>query len=282
MVSQCGMLAAACLLSCAALVTAAVWAALRWPRRRGSARRQPVVLTGGAPLARVPAQMAPLERAQVAALPRYTRRGVQRRDLPAGLTRRLRAAWRAGRATGRAREAPNPYTACAAAVPGADPRSYLHLVPLPPALLRELEAEVGGMLAEWTGVRRLEHTATYGAREYGPGAVLGVHADRAATHALSAIVHLGETGEAPREPWALHAWPFDAPAGGPPEEVALRPGEVLLYESATVPHGRPTPYRGAGAYANVFVHFRPASGWADHPTVARLAPPPRDRAGPRR
>ena len=38
--------------------------------------------------------------------------------------------------------------------------------------------------------------------------------------------------------------------------IYLKPGEMLLYESAKVPHGRQFPLEG-DYYDNLFVHFRP-------------------------
>ena len=38
--------------------------------------------------------------------------------------------------------------------------------------------------------------------------------------------------------------------------VTLKPGEMVLYESATLPHGRPFPLNGE-YFDNFFVHFKP-------------------------
>lgn len=42
----------------------------------------------------------------------------------------------------------------------------------------------------------------------------------------------------------------------------LLPGEMLLYESARVPHGRMEPLDG-NYFDNLFVHFRPKRKWYD-------------------
>ena len=39
-------------------------------------------------------------------------------------------------------------------------------------------------------------------------------------------------------------------------KIFLKPGEMLLYESATVPHGRQIPLQGE-YFDNVFVHMYP-------------------------
>lgn len=102
---------------------------------------------------------------------------------------------------------------------------------------------------------RLVHTSTYGPREYLHGAVLRPHVDRTSTHVLSAVVHVQSCGA----PWPLRLWAHD----GTVSDVNFSPGseDVLLYESASVAHGRPEPFQGS-SYVNVFVHFSVA-GWAD-------------------
>ena len=42
---------------------------------------------------------------------------------------------------------------------------------------------------------------------------------------------------------------------GRPEKVTLKAGEMLLYESARVPHGRMEPLNGR-RFDNLFVHFK--------------------------
>ena len=41
--------------------------------------------------------------------------------------------------------------------------------------------------------------------------------------------------------------------------MRLREGEILLYGSATLVYGRPTPFRG-NEYVNFFLHYRPRAG----------------------
>ncbi|CAM9118320.1 unnamed protein product, partial [Sphacelaria rigidula] len=40
----------------------------------------------------------------------------------------------------------------------------------------------------------------------------------------------------------------------------IQPGEIIYYESASVLHGRPTPFEG-DAFSNIFVHFAPEDSW---------------------
>ena len=45
---------------------------------------------------------------------------------------------------------------------------------------------------------------------------------------------------------------------GKQSNITLKPGEMLLYESARVPHGRPYPLNG-DYFDNIFAHFYPES-----------------------
>ena len=42
--------------------------------------------------------------------------------------------------------------------------------------------------------------------------------------------------------------------------VEMQPGDMVLYESAKLLHGRPSPFIGRH-YENIFVHYKPLSGW---------------------
>jgi len=59
------------------------------------------------------------------------------------------------------------------------------------------------------------------------------------------------------EDWMLEVIGHD----GKTAQLPLKPQQMILYESATVIHGRPQPFNGY-YYANVFVHFRPQNGWS--------------------
>ena len=107
-------------------------------------------------------------------------------------------------------------------------------------------------LRGWSGVERLTHSKTYGVRSYRRGSKLKPHVDRLKTHVLSAIVHVSRAGL--QQEWPLEVAPHDS------DSVAsiLMPGEAncLLYESATLPHGRLQPLVG-DEYSNIFFHFAP-------------------------
>ncbi len=117
----------------------------------------------------------------------------------------------------------------------------------------ELLAELQPIHEDWCG-RELVPSAAYGIRVYGNGQTLRPHTDRVETHVISSIVHVAADVDAP---WALTV----QDAAGQVHDVFLEPGEMLLYESAKLPHGRPNPLHGRH-YASLFLHYRPVD-WAD-------------------
>ena len=102
---------------------------------------------------------------------------------------------------------------------------------------------------------KLERTAIYGIREYYRGNILRNHVDRVATHVISVIIQVDQDlGGA--EDWLLEVIDYK----GKRQHVKLLPGEMLLYESAKLIHGRPAMFKGR-RFANAFMHFRPITGW---------------------
>ena len=65
----------------------------------------------------------------------------------------------------------------------------------------------------------------------------------------SAIINVDQDVD---EPWPLEVYGHDGMA----TNVTMEPGDMVLYESHSVVHGRPFPLNGK-FYANVFVHFEP-------------------------
>lgn len=82
------------------------------------------------------------------------------------------------------------------------------------------------------------------------GDTLRLHADRPFTHVLSAVINVDQMID--------EQWPFVAfDHSGRRREIYLNETiDMILYESATVIHGRPNPLVG-NTYANLFVHFAP-------------------------
>jgi len=124
------------------------------------------------------------------------------------------------------------------------------LAGLPPDLQHDVHAALQPLVEEWAG-RAVAPTFVYGVRRYLRGATLKMHRDRTHTHVYGASLNIDQKVD---RPWPL----VIEDTQGRRHDVVLRPGEMVLYESRRLLHGRPQPLRG-DFYAGVFVHFRPAS-----------------------
>lgn len=108
-------------------------------------------------------------------------------------------------------------------------------------------------IAEWTGgVAKLRPVSLYGIREYTEGAVLSPHVDRVPL-VSSGIVNVAQDVD---EPWPLEVYDRNGHA----VNITMEPGDMILYESHSLIHGRPFPLKGR-FYANIFIHFEPFDGW---------------------
>jgi prolyl 4-hydroxylase len=109
---------------------------------------------------------------------------------------------------------------------------------------------VQDLLESWTN-QRLVLTSAYGIRLYNEGSILAPHVDRLPL-VSSAIINVFQRNVT--EPWMLEVIGHDGIA----QNLTSKPGEIILYESASVIHGRPYPLKGEGAqYGSLFVHFEP-------------------------
>jgi len=109
---------------------------------------------------------------------------------------------------------------------------------------------VQDILESWTN-QRLVLTSAYGIRLYEEGSILAPHVDRLPL-VSSAIINVFQRNVT--EPWVLEVIGHDGIAHNLTSEL----GEMILYESASVIHGRPYPLKGKGAlYGSIFVHFEP-------------------------
>ena len=106
---------------------------------------------------------------------------------------------------------------------------------------------VRGALEKWTG-ETLKPTSLYGIRVYKEGAILAPHVDRLPL-VTSAIINVASDLD---EDWPLEVYSHDGVA----HNVSMKPGDMVMYESHTVVHGRPYPLKGR-SFANIFVHFEP-------------------------
>ena len=109
------------------------------------------------------------------------------------------------------------------------------------------------IIEEWVG-RKVNPTSLYGIRVYSNGSVLGSHADRLPL-VSSCIIQVDQDVD---EPWPIEVISH----AGKAYNVTMKPGDMVLYESHTVIHGRPFRMKGR-SYANVFVHYEPV----DHATM---------------
>mmetsp|Transcript_7159 Transcript_7159/g.8293 ORF Transcript_7159/g.8293 Transcript_7159/m.8293 type:complete len:475 (+) Transcript_7159:72-1496(+) len=109
-------------------------------------------------------------------------------------------------------------------------------------------------ISEWIG-HELTPCSLYGVRVYYGGSVLAPHVDRLPL-VSSAIINVAQDVD---EPWPLEVISHDGRA----ENVTMEPGDMVLYESHSVIHGRPFPLKGR-YFANLFVHFEPTGHTLRH------------------
>ena len=183
----------------------------------------------------------PVTTVMASILPQFTETGFELRSTPPDIHERLSAAYAAGLPDA-TREGSDPIY-----LTTGDP-DFIDIG----ALAYEIGAELQEIHESWSK-QALELVAAYGIRTYRRGQVLRRHCDRVDTHVISSIIHIDHESD---EPWPLHIEDHD----GVEHRVSLEPGQMLLYESATCPHARPTPFPGEH-YGSLFVHFKPLEGW---------------------
>merc|ERR1712046_40374 len=129
---------------------------------------------------------------------------------------------------------------------------------LPDALKQKVSNAIQPLLEDWANLPRgsMVPTSLYGIRMYMEGSTLDAHVDVLKTHVLSAVYVVDVKNL--EEPWWMELEPDFA---GQDVKLDLQPGQLMLYESAKLAHGRPSVLTGKGShYASMFVHFRP-SDW---------------------
>mmetsp|Transcript_11323 Transcript_11323/g.32529 ORF Transcript_11323/g.32529 Transcript_11323/m.32529 type:complete len:505 (+) Transcript_11323:101-1615(+) len=117
-------------------------------------------------------------------------------------------------------------------------------------------------IEQWTGMKQ-EATSVYGVRIYRDGAILNPHCDRMPLIS-SAIVNVAQDVD---EDWPIEVYTH----GGQAVNVSMEPGDMVLYESGTVIHGRPFPLKGR-FYANIFIHFEPIGFFDGRPFINKDDP----------
>ena len=111
------------------------------------------------------------------------------------------------------------------------------------SLKQKIWQGVKPILEEWTGME-LEESSMYGIRQYTDGAILSPHADRNPLIS-SCIINVDQDVD---EDWPLEVYGRDGLA----VNVTMNPGDMVLYESHSLIHGRPFPLKGQ-YFANIFI-----------------------------
>jgi prolyl 4-hydroxylase len=115
------------------------------------------------------------------------------------------------------------------------------------ALRSQIANYIRSEIEKWTGMKQAI-SSVYGIRSYHRGAILAPHVDRLPL-VSSAILNVAQDVD---EDWPLEVYDHDGIA----HNITMKPGDLVLYESHSVIHGRPFALNGK-FYANVFVHFEP-------------------------
>ena len=103
-------------------------------------------------------------------------------------------------------------------------------------LQRAISNAAKHLMEQWTGMR-LSYSSVYGIRVYHRDSVLAPHVDRLPL-VSSAIINVAQDVE---EDWVLEVFDHDGVA----HNVTMEPGDMVLYESHSVVHGRPFPLKGS-------------------------------------
>ena len=104
---------------------------------------------------------------------------------------------------------------------------------MPMADRQQITRQVQDVLEQWCGVP-LMPTSMYGIRVYRKGSILAPHVDRLPL-VISAILNVAQEEEGPD-------WPLQVIGhNGVAVNLTMQPGEMILYESHSVIHGRPYP-----------------------------------------
>jgi prolyl 4-hydroxylase len=181
-------------------------------------------------------------------IPAFTPMGFEKRRLPEDTFRWLRGWYDQVKEEGRITKIEGSAGPCMNQV---DAPSVMHMIT--PALKTRMAEELKPILEDWYGHGKLKMTSIYGVRKYTDGSILRMHVDTANTHVISAIINVDQDVE---EPWRLLILDHDENE----HWLTMEPGDMVLYESAKMLHGRPEPMKGE-RYENIFLHYMPSDGW---------------------
>ena len=96
---------------------------------------------------------------------------------------------------------------------------------------------------------KLTPSVMYGVRRYNKGSILHMHRDKFVTHHVGSIIVVDKDLDN-QEDWPLHIINNQ----GIEDKVYLNVGDIIFYESARLPHGRPTPLLG-NYYSIIMTHL---------------------------
>ena len=137
-----------------------------------------------------------------------------------------------------------------------------------PDLTKRVLQELKPLHEAWANTKLTPYRA-YGFRLYRNQSNLLMHVDKMETHVISCILHIDSSEDS--EPWPILIEDYQ----GNTNEVVLKSGDMLFYESSKCFHGRPSRFNGSW-YSSIFVHYYPTDGWdkIDHKLEAHYAVPP--------
>ena len=184
---------------------------------------------------------------QPVVLPRFTTRGYKKGIIPKGLYQDIMDFYKSN-IKNRQAEKHDVEPAI------NDKEVKCSMVYLSDEMIKQISESMLPLMEEWSNCSLIQ-TRLYGIREYYTGNILRNHVDRVNTHIVSVILQVDkQLGGQPD-------WPLEViDMNGKIQQVYLNPGEMLFYESATLIHGRPSPFKG-NLFANAFLHYRPSATW---------------------
>tara|TARA_R110000744_G_scaffold74055_1_gene148119 strand:+ start:724 stop:1437 length:714 start_codon:yes stop_codon:yes gene_type:complete len=175
-------------------------------------------------------------------IPTYTEKGFIKEKADPELVLEIQEFYQANKANGVLEKVPGGFVHDVAGHPASE------VVELPDKLREKIQQWLKPRAEEWAGVF-LFPTYVYGLRVYTRGAVLDLHRDREETHIIGVVLNIAQQSEVD--------WPLEIDDhAGKKHSLVMEPGELLLYESALLEHGRPEPFEG-DSFVNVFCHFMP-------------------------
>lgn len=124
-----------------------------------------------------------------------------------------------------------------------------------PDLMTRVLKELQHFPEAWSNMELTPEIA-YGFRLYRNQSNLYMHVDKPQTHVISFILHIDSSEDA--EPWPILIEDYQ----GTTNEVILKSGDMLFYESSKCFHGRPHTFNGSW-YSSVFVHYYPKHGYKE-------------------